>query len=221
MHRLAVTLSVFVLATIAPLYAAPDPLDAVYGHIDAAAKTFKGMTADISDTEYTALVDEKDVKTGTIKLLRAKDGTRLLMNLGNDVLALDPKEGKRYNPKINVMDVFDVGDRQNQINQYLLLGFGASSSSDLKSTYDVTLVGDEKIGGQQTSHLKLIPKSADTKRTLKQADLWFGENGLAVQQKFLQASNDYKLVTYSNMKLVPPSDKDLELKPKGAKIQKH
>lgn len=220
MHRLAVTLSVFVLATIAPAYAAPDPLEAVFAHVDAAAKTFKGMTADISDTEYESLVDEKDIKTGTIKLLRAKDGTHLLMNLGKDVLALDPKEGKSYNPKTRIMDVFDIGDKQATVNQYLLLGFGAGSA-DLKSTYDATFVGNETIGSQQTAHLKLIPKSAETRRTLKQADLWFGENGLVVQQKFIQGSGSYKLVTYSNMKLVPPSDKDLELKPKGATIQKH
>jgi outer membrane lipoprotein-sorting protein len=62
-----------------------------------------------------------------------------------------------------------------------------------------------------------VPK---TKGSLKLAELWFGGNGLVVQQKFLETSGDYTLVTYSNMKPGPVSEKDLELKlPKGATVQ--
>ena len=38
--------------------------------IDAAAKTFKGMTADINNTQHTSLVDSDDTQSGIIKLLR-------------------------------------------------------------------------------------------------------------------------------------------------------
>ena len=70
--------------------------------------------------------------------------------------------------------------------------------------------------------MKLVPKSAATLQKLKQADLWFGTNGLVAQQKFLYPSGDYRLVTYSNMKVGAVPEKDLELKtPKGAVIQKH
>ena len=99
----------------------------------------------------------------------------------------------------------------------MLLGFGTTSKA-LKAAYDVTYVGEEKIGAVAASHLKLVPK---TKGSLKQAELWFGENGLVVQQKFLQSSLDYNLLTYSAMKPGAVPEKDLELKvPKGTVIQK-
>jgi len=220
--RLTVILSISLLAAFS---AGADPLDTVFARIDAAAKSFKGMTADISDTEYTALVDEKDLQSGTMKLLRVKpDLTRLLVNLkgpgGSQIIALDGPEVRVYNPRTNVVDLYDFASRQGVMNQFLLLGFGATSA-ELKSTYDITFVGDEKIGAELTSHVKLVPKSPETRRTLKQADLWFAANGLVAQQKFLRTSGDYKLVTYSNLKTGALQEKDLELKQKGATIQKH
>ena len=43
------------------------------------------------------------------------------------------------------------------VDQFLLLGFGASSA-ELKQDYDVTLIGMEKLGGENTWHLQLIPQ---------------------------------------------------------------
>jgi hypothetical protein len=210
---------------LAPLSAAADPLDVVFARIDKAAKTFTGMTADISNTQYTRLVDSSDVQTGTIKLLRDKTGqTKLLIDFklpGAQTVSFDGQLGKTFNPKTLTEDVFPVADRRNLVNQLLVLGFGASST-ELKSTYDVTYTGDEKIDGTSTSHLRLTPKSPDTLRTLKQADLWYADSGLVLQQKFLYPSGDYKLVKYSNPKLGAPPAKDLEIKlPAGVKIQKH
>ena len=210
---------------LAPVAPAADTLATVFEHIDAAAKTFKGMTASISNTQYHSLVDHKDVQTGTIKLSRASaDQTRALIDLsggmnGSETLALDGLRALVYNPKTQIVTEYDMKKYKDVANQYLLLGFGATSTA-LKAAYDVSYVGEEKIGTFATSHIKLVPRSKETLRQLKQADLWFGDNGLVVQQKFLFPSGDYKLATYSNMKLGAVPDKELELKPKGAKFQK-
>jgi hypothetical protein len=211
-------------AAVALVYAAPDPLDAVFARIDAAAKTFKGMTADVSDTQHTAIVDDDDVKTGTIKMLLKGTEMHMLVDLkggsGAQMYALDGHDARIYSPNTHIVDVYDLSSRQNLVSQFVMLGFGATSAG-MRSTNVVTYVGEEKIGDQQTSHITLVPKPAETRRNLKQADLWFGANGLVVQQKFLQASGDYKLATYSHMRLVAPAEKELELKPSGATIQKH
>jgi outer membrane lipoprotein-sorting protein len=201
---------------------ATDPLNAVFARIDAAAKSFKGMTADITNTQHTAVVDDNDVRTGTMKLLRVKPGlTRVLVELKGQTVALNGHDVSAYNPTTKVEDVYNLANKQSLVNQFLLLGFGATSD-ELKSNYTITYAGDEKIGSQPTAHLKLIPKSTETLKALKQADLWFAENGLVVQQKFLYPSGDYKQVTYSNMKIGSILEKDLELKiPKDAIIQKH
>jgi outer membrane lipoprotein-sorting protein len=225
--RLVIDLiALFALAALPGMPDTADSLAAVFAHIDNAAKTFKGMTADVSNTHYTALVDDKDVQTGTMKLLRVKPGvTRVLSDLGahggGQKVALDGHNVNVYNPKTNIVDVYNLANKQGMIDQFLLLGFGATSE-ELKSTYSIAWVGEEQIGSQTASHLKLVPKSAETLHTLKQADLWFGVNGLVVQQKFLFPSGDYTLVTYSNMKVGAVPEKDLELKTaKGAVYQKH
>jgi outer membrane lipoprotein-sorting protein len=225
-HQAMHAILILLFAGLAAPFPAADPLDAVFARIDAAAKTFKGVTADITDTEHHALVpDDDDISTGTIKLLRVNATlTRLLATLkgpgGNQTIAVNGPDVRVYTPATNTLNQFDFASRQGMVNQFLLLGFGATSA-ELKSAYTITWVGEEKISAAPTSHLRLIPKSADSLRTLKQADLWYGANGLVAQQKFLQVSGDYRLVTYSNMKLGAMPEKDLDLKPKGATVQKH
>lgn len=221
MVRVFSKVCVLVLSTMGVIYAA-DAIDSVYARIDVAAKNFKGVRADLTHTEHSALVNSDDTKPGTAKFLRVKPGlTRVLLDYKTEALSYDGKEGKLYKPKTNTVDVFNAADKQNAVNQYLALGFGASSE-DLKASYDVTYIGEEQVNGQSASHLKLIPKAADTRQRIKQADLWYGSGGTVVQQKITSPSGDYNLVTYSNLKFGPLSEKDVELAlPKGVVVQKH
>lgn len=219
-QRVAAVLSMFMIAAC---FAAADPLDPVFASIDTAAKTFKSVSASISDTEHTALVDTDDTQLGTFKLLKSKDGIHMKVAYeGAQTMAYDPHAGRIYNPKTKVVDELDLNKQQQQeATQFLTLGFGATSA-ELKSAYDISYVGEDKIGDQATTHLRLIPKAADLKKSLKQADLWYGQNGIVVQQKFLKPSGDYKLVKYSNVQLGGVTDKDVELQlPKGVTVQKH
>jgi hypothetical protein len=216
--------SIYGLLMLAALAPAADPLDAIFSRIDATAKTFRGMTASISDTQHMEIVDDNTVQTGTIRLLRLKDETRIRVDVqgpgGGQSYALNGREGRNYNARTRILDIYDLANKQSLINQVLALGFGAASS-ELKSVYEVTYLGEETIGTQRTSRLKLVPKSSEMKHTLKQADLWYAENGLVAQQKFLYPSGDYRLVTYSGMKLGAVPEKEMELNPPGATKQNH
>jgi len=121
-----------------------------------------------------------------------------------------------------VVQVYDIGNRRSLIDQYLLLGFGASSE-DLKKAYTISYAGAEAIAGQQAGNIQLIPKSPEQLRQLSKVNLWISTSlGIPVQQKFWTGTaGDYKLVTYSGVKLNPSlSDKDLQLKtPKGVQIE--
>ena len=211
---------IFCLCISAPSAHAADSLDAVFARIDQAAKNFKGLTADITNTVYTALVDDKNVQTGTIKLLQTKDGTHVLMSIKDgQVLSFDGRKGQAYNPKTNVVDEKDFSP--GVVSQYMQLGFG-TTSAQLKANYDVSFAGTEQIGNQQPAHITLVPKSPEIRRDMKQAELWIGENGLAVQQKKVHPDGDYELMTYSHMTPGAIPEKDLELKlGPGAHIQKH
>ena len=210
----------FCLCATTPSAHAADSLDGVFARIDQASKTFKGLAADITNTEYTAITDSKDVHPGTMKLLPAKDGTHVLLSRQDGMeLSFNGHKGRSYNPKTNVVDEKDFS--QSVVSQYMQLGFG-TTGAQLKANYDISFAGTEQIGGQQTSHITLIPKSPDIRRDMKQAELWIGENGLAVQQKILRPDGDYQLYTYSHTTLGAMPVKDLEIKARSdTKIQKH
>jgi len=207
----------------ATLLFAADPLADVFARMDKTAQNFKGMTADVQETVHTEIVNDNTISTGTIKLRRPKPSdVHVLVEFTNPdaprSVELAGAKAYLYNPKTKTEQEYDVANNQHTIEQLFELGFGATSS-EIKRNYDVTWVGAENIDGKPTSHLKLIPKSADVLQKLKQADLWISDSlGMPVQQKLLTTSSgDYTVFKYSNLKVANSlSDNDLKLKvPKG------
>ena len=221
--RYAVTALLGAMLCISPV--SGQSLNEVLNAMDAGARKFKSMTASVRDDDYTALVSDHSVQSGTIRV--KKEGTTTLMWLNftgpaAKTISLDANTVKIFNPKANVVQVYDIGNRRSLIDQYLLLGFGASSE-DLKKAYTISYVGSEAISGQQAGNIQLIPKSPEQLRQLSKVNLWISTSlGIPVQQKFWTGTaGDYKVVTYSGVKLNPSlSDKDLQLKtPKGVQIE--
>jgi outer membrane lipoprotein-sorting protein len=204
----------------------PAGLNDAFARLDKTAQQFKGVTAEIKRDVHTAVINDDTKDTGNIKVKREKSSdTRMLIEFtGADAktVSLAGTDVSVYLPKTKTVQVYDVGTKRSLVDQFLLLGFGASSS-DLKEHYDVTLVGNEKLGNENTWHLELIPKSADVLKNLKKAELWIGEmSGLPAQQRFVTSSSgDFTVVTYSNMKLNPSlSDSALKLNyPKGVTVE--
>jgi outer membrane lipoprotein-sorting protein len=211
------------LAITAPL--AAQTLSGIFARMDKTATLLKSVTADISRDVHTAIINEDETENGTFLLKREKaHETRILIDFtGKDAktVSLDSTTVNIYYPKIKTVQVFDLGSRKQVVEQFLLLGFGATST-ELKESYDVTWAGAETIDGQQTGHLKLMPRSPDVSHQVKSAELWILEtNALPVQQKIVFTSGDYWLVKYSDIKFNPPLSNDaLKLKyPKGVQIQ--
>jgi len=104
------------------------------------------------------------------------------------------------------------------LDQFLLIGFG-TSGKELAAAYNMSVLESETVDGQKTMRLELVPKSPDVLKHLKKLEIWLAENGYPVQQKFYLPGGDYKLVTYTNVKMnVLLSDSDLKLKvPKDVK----
>jgi outer membrane lipoprotein-sorting protein len=209
------------LVAAAALVQAADPLSEVFRGMDTAASHFKGMSADIEETVHLEIVDDNNVSNGTIKLKRNKPGdVRFLVEFQKPdqrAAAYAGNEIHVYNPKTNIEQIYDVSTKKAVIEQAILLGFGATSA-EIKSSYDVSYVGAETVGGQAAAHIKLVPKTKEMQAQVKQADLWISDSaGVPIQQKFLTSSSgNYNLFRYSHMKLEAISDGDLKLKlPKG------
>lgn len=220
---LALVSMAFVLPLVAQTAAAPG-LAGAFARMDKTAQQFKGIAADVKRDNYTAVIGDHERDAGTIKVKREKSNLRMLIVFtGADAKAvsLDGSKLSLYYPKIKTVQIYDIGAKRDQVDQFLLLGFGATSE-ELKLAYDVAFAGMEPIDGTNAWHLQLVPKSKDVLQHLKKAELWIGEtSGLPLQQKFiLSSTGDYQLVTYSNMKFKPLSDGDLKLSyPKGTTVE--
>ena len=216
----------FLMLIACSLAAAAEIPAALAARMDQTALVFKSFSADLKQTDHTAIVNDDANLSGTFRMRRLKPGdARVLIDYqGADArtIGFEGDKVQIFYPKIKTVQIYQVGNRRSLVDQFLLLGFGATIA-ELKAAYDISYLGPETIAGTATSHLKLIPKSADVLKILKVAELWMNDaTGQPVQQKFsTSTSGDYKLVTYLDAKQNPAlSDKELRLNlPKGAVVQ--
>lgn len=206
--RTYIGLGLFIFASLPALAAE----SGILAKIDSAAPKFTGMTATISRDSYTKVIDDHSVATGTFSLRKPRAGE---LQMRMDLTKPDPqsvsfhgKKAEIFLPKINTVREYDLGKYSDLVDQFMLLGFGASSQ-ELQSKYDVKVIGEEAVAGQKTYHLELTPKSAKTRQTYSKMELWMAESGeYPVQQKIVEPSGNYTLVTYSDVKLNPSLNKD-------------
>jgi outer membrane lipoprotein-sorting protein len=113
------------------------------------------------------------------------------------------KDGKLqvYQPKIEQVMEYSAGANREQLETFLVLGFGGSGQ-DLKKSFDVSFQGEETIDNIATGKLQLIPRSEKTRNNFPQIILWIDlERGISVQQKLMQTQGDYHLAKYSAINL--------------------
>jgi outer membrane lipoprotein-sorting protein len=192
-------------------------VDAVLARMDKAAPSFHAMSANIAMATYTAIISDTITETGTLRMQRLK---------GQDVRAELDFSGQRdareigffgkivriYYPKLNTVQDYDVGKNLDVLNQFLLLGFG-SSGHDLAASYTITSPGEEKLAGQNTTKLVLVPKNMEVAKRLSRIEMWIpNDAAYPIQQKFLEPSGNYRIVTYSDINLKPSIKGRLELK---------
>ena len=202
--------------------AAANTLDAVLARMDQTASAFKSLAAQLRKVTHTAVINEDSIDSGSILLRRTHKDMRMLVEFTDP----DPKSvalhGERieiYYPKMQTVEEYDMGKNRALVDQFLLVGFG-TSGKELSAAYQIKLLGEENIGGVNTTHLELIPKSEEVLKQFRKLELWIGDTGgYPVQQKITQRGGDYHLFTYTGVKLnAPHSDAELKLKaPKNAK----
>jgi outer membrane lipoprotein-sorting protein len=203
---------------LASQVSAADRLDDVLAHMDAVAANFKGVSAQVSFTQVTVVVDDKSTQSGGFYLQRdKKGGYKILIEFREpdekNILFKDNK-AQIYKPKIAQVEEYDVGkEYKDLLNQYLMVGFGGRID-EMKRGYTITLGGDAKILG--VNSVKLTLKSKDTANK-RQVELWISQdNWLPVQQRSTDlVSKDYLEIAYSNVQPGDPGDKRFDLHIKG------
>ena len=179
-------------------------LESVLKTMDAAAANFRTTQADFVWEQYQKVVNDKDTQKGTVYYRRTGKEIQMMAEVK------DPerkyvlfKDGKLqvYQPKIEQVMIYPTGKNREEIESYLVLGFGGSGQ-DLLKAFEVFYQGPESIDNVSTAKLQLIPKSEKLHNTFKEIFLWIDlERGISVQQQFLEPQGDYRLAKYSSIRL--------------------
>lgn len=200
---------------------AADGLEDVLKRMDEAAARFQGLSAQLTYTKVTVVVDDKSTESGTIFFQKEKGGKGYKVKIDitqpdtKTVLVRDGKV-KIYRPKINQIEEYDVGKKKELMEQFLLLGFGAGGH-ELAKAYGVTLGGPCTLNGAPCIKLDLQPKG-DMTRNLTKVELWLSpETALPIQQRFTEPTRDHLTASYMQVKLGPQADSVFHIKAPGAK----
>jgi outer membrane lipoprotein-sorting protein len=177
-------------------------LESALDRMDAGARDFRTLTANVEHIKYTDVVKDTSTEAGQMWLQKkdekmriefAKPDQRTILRTGNS-LAI-------YNPKINRVEEYDLGKDRALVDQYVRLGFG-TRSEDLKKSFDVSFSGEQDLDGRKTLLLELAPKTEQVRAQISKIQMWVDESAwLPLQQKFYEAgSGDYFIFHYSDIK---------------------
>jgi outer membrane lipoprotein-sorting protein len=167
--------------------------------MDAQAKDFRSLSADIERTKVTVVVNDRSTETGSIfvrgdkMLLEIKvPNARTILRTGDNLYI--------YNPGLKRVEEYNLGKNRGLVDQFLLLGFG-TKGAELQKAYLVTLLREEKLLDKQTIALELTPKSDAVRNQISKIQIWLDEvTWLPAQQQFFEAgSGDYSIVRYSRV----------------------
>jgi len=175
-------------------------LESILKQLDAGAKEFRSLTADLERTKVTVVVNDRSTETGQIQVRRddkmrielTQPDPRTILRDGNDLYV--------YNPRIRRVEQYDLSNHRSLVDQFLLLGFG-TSGTELKKNYLVTVQGEEILDKQKTVLLELTPKSDEVRNQVSKIQLWIDESTwLPAQQEFFETgSGDYFVIRYTNV----------------------
>lgn len=194
-----------------------ETVQAVLERMDKEAGQFRQMTAKMKKTAFTAVLNDTTEESGAMWVKRS--GSNIQMR--GEITAPDEKSfGFReskfqiYYPKMNTVQIYDLGKERSLVDQFLLLGFG-SSGKELEKTYTVKVGGEDVLSGRKMTRLELVPRSKQALEQITMVALWIPQDaGHPVQQKILQPGGNFYLVVYSDIKLnpgLPDSDFNLKL----------
>lgn len=191
-------------------------LPEVLAKLDQNAVSFRSMSANIERIDYTAVLKDASKEIGVIMLFKKKPGS-VAMRI--DFTQPDPKQisyaDKRvqsYLPKINTVQIIDVGKIDNLISQGILIGFG-TTAKELQKSYAIKVTGEEMIHGKPTTRIELTSKADKRLMNVNKIEVWLAHSdGYPVRQKLYQGAGDYNQGSYTNIKINPPlREQDLRL----------
>jgi len=180
-----------------------EALEKVLRRMDQTAANFHTAQADLIWTTYNSVAEQNLTDKGKIYFRRSsKDiemAAELLPPSARQIVFAKGKV-QVYTPGTGQVDVYDASAHRDEVETFLVLGFG-SSGADLRKSFELSYGGKEDINGVETDKLELVPLSGSIKSRFPKIDLWIDPQGISRRQKLFQEGGDYRLADYSNPEL--------------------
>jgi len=180
-----------------------DAVEKVLRRMDQRAANFHTAQADLVWTTYNSVAEQNLTDKGKIYFHRSGKDIEMAVELqppsARQIIFANGK-AQVYTPGTGQVDVYDASAHREEVESFLVLGFG-SSAADLRKSYDLSYSGQEKIDGASTDKLELVPLAGSIKSRFPKIDLWINSQGICRRQQLFQEGGDYRLADYSDIKL--------------------
>jgi outer membrane lipoprotein-sorting protein len=228
------TLTLVAALTFAPLPAlAQSQLNNVLSQMDAASARFKSAQADVKYDNYTRVVNDHDIETGSIYVQRSgstehmgavfynADASGKPASTPARIVNFDGATLRIFTVGTNQVDLFKAGANQARYDSFLTLGFGGSGK-DLQRSWNITDQGSDTVDGVKTEKLDLVSKDPSVKNMFTHITIWIDPTrAISLKQLFYAPNGDNRTATYSNIRLNSHiNDKPYSI-PKGASVITH
>jgi outer membrane lipoprotein-sorting protein len=198
-------------------------LDQILDRMDEVGSRLKSLSAEMSQKKWTEILAEYDSgESGHFYLLKRNDGVYLRKDIEKPTASsLVIREGELifFQPSLKQAQRYQLGRHRDKA-EFLLLGFGSDKEA-LGKTYQIDLVGQEKLGNQTTFQLELKPRSEKVAAFFVKILLWIdNELWVPIRQQLVEPTGDHLLIRFQDIELNPKlskSDFDLDL-PKGTRV---
>jgi outer membrane lipoprotein-sorting protein len=204
---LVLALGVFVCGGLARAQSLSDAaLNKVLAEMDAASAKFHSAQANFQWDQFERVVSSTDTQAGVIYFLRSGANTQMAV----DVETADGQPSKKYivfsdgvlkffQPEIDQLTVIHAGNKQDQYESYLTLGFGGSGT-DLRKSWNINYQGVETIDGVQTAKLDLVSKSASVQNNFSHVTIWVDPTrAISLKQILFEPSGDTRTAYYRDI----------------------
>lgn len=199
----------------------PPDVAEILAHMDERAKHLKTVSANLEYTKVTVLVNDKSTQNGQLFFHKSKNSEIRIefQKPESKVILFKKNKAEIYLPKINQIQEYDLEQKSELVQQFMLLGFG-SDSGDLRKSYNLKFLKEEDLEGDTTAVLELVPRRQSLAAQLAKIQLWISEESwLPAQQEFFEPGGDYLIARYTSVKVnreIPGSTFELHPRP-GAK----
>jgi outer membrane lipoprotein-sorting protein len=218
-------LTLIIAALVATSTAAPvapnGNLDQILAKMQAAAKNIATLRASLEQRKRLVQIGGSENYKGNLIFKHAgrNDWVRINYSNGQQV-SVDPKEIVLYQPRIKQAIITTRGKLASENQEFAFFSAPYSlTTAQMKQRYDIVHVGDENVGGTNTSVLQLTPKGQSA---VKQMKWWVSQSSwLPVKSEMIDAkSGDVTTFTLANMEMNPKiSDGDFKINlPSGTKV---